>query len=432
MLTRRGLGLSVAAAGFMVGRPLRAAAQAGPITASLTPTSLDDQFFSEGRYLPRYLDLQAKAAKGDAAAQSELSQYASFLGDEATAVGILERARDPEAARPNLADAVSTDALETIVAAAATSQIIILNEAHNVSGHRAFANRVMRALRPLGFDWFAAETFTPEQESPFAGINLYREGAPFAGAMGYYTFDPVYAEMVREAARLGYRFAAYEERWNQSAPEGTTRQDTIAKRETAQADNLIETILKPYPDAKVFVYCGYSHAMETPGDGGEWFAARLKAKSGLDPLTIEQSRNWPGTGPQADAPHVAAVLEQFAPTAPIAVSRHGAIVSSPTNAGRMDLSVFHPRLPMVSGRPGWLAADPERRAVSVPLPPFDGSVLIQAMRSGEGAGAVPADQFLLSPGQVRATLFLHPGPYLLRLERAGGIDPAFGSIKVEA
>jgi len=27
-------------------------------------------------------------------------------------------------------------------------------------------------------------------------------------------------------------------------------------------------------------------------------------------------------------------------------------------AGLFDLSVFHPRLPKVAGRPGWLAADP--------------------------------------------------------------------------
>jgi hypothetical protein len=203
-------------------------------------------------------------------------------------------------------------------------------------------------------------------------------------------------------------------------------------RETAQADNLIETILTPHPEAKVFIYCGYSHAMETPGDGGEWFAMRLKAKTGIDPLTIEQSLNWPATRPEADAPHVAAVLERFRPTEPIVVSRGTAMVAAPRNQGRMDLSVFHPRLAPVMGRPGWLAKDPERRAATVALPAFEGPTLLQAMRTGEGAGAVPADQFLLTPGQATATLLLQPGAYLLRLERAGGIEAAFGSITVEA
>lgn len=418
--------------GLVAARPRSAVAQDSPMTAAVTPPSLDDQFFAEGRYLPLYLDLQTKVTAGDPTARGALSQYAAFLGDEATAIGMSERPRAPDQTLPDLADAVSVDALEAIVKAAADSQIVILNEAHNVSGHRAFANRVMRALRPLGFDWFAGETFTPRQSVPFAGIDLYREGGPFGGWLGYYTLDPVYAEMVREAARLGFRFAAYEERSDQRAPESASRDETIAIREAAQADNLIEAILKPHPGAKIFVYCGYSHAMERHGDGGEWFAARLKAKSGIDPLTIEQSLNWPGTRSESDAPHVAAVLSRFAPTTPIAVSRQGEIVSSPRNFGRMDISVFHPRLPEVSGRPGWLAADPERRAVTVALPPFDGPALIQAMRTDEGAGAVPADQFLLKPRQDRATLFLHPGPYLLRMERPGGIESAFGSIKVEA
>jgi len=434
MLTRRGLGLSVAAVGLTAGLSGKATAEEAmsPVPTPLEPVSLDDQFFGEGRYLPIYLDMQAKAAAGNAPPGGQLSQYAAFLGDEATAVGADERDRDPATVLPDLADAEARDALEAIVAAAASTRVVILNEAHNVSGHRAFANRVMRALRPLGFDWFAAETFTPPQEVPFAGIGLYAEGSPFGGSLGYYTYDPVYAEMVREAARLGYRFAAYEQRWNQQSPEGASRLEAVTARETAEADNLIEMVLAPHPGAKVFVYCGYSHAMETPGDGGEWFASRLKAKSGIDPLTIEQSQNWPATRPEADAPHVAAVLRQFAPTNPIVVSRGGEIVASPRNVGRMDLSVFHPRLPTVSGRPGWLAMDPERRPMTVAVPSFDGPVLLQAIRSGEGAGSVPADQFLLAPGQATATLFLRPGAYLVRLERAGGIDAAFGAITVAA
>ena len=203
MLTRRGFGLSVGALGLMAGLPRQAAAQAASQLTSLGPLSLDDQLWGEGRYLPRYLDLQTKATAGDRAAQSALTQYAAFLGDETTAVGIVERPRNAEAALPDLTEAQAADALEAIVSAATNSRIVILNEAHNISGHRAFANRVVRALRPLGFDWFAAEAFNPPQLEPFQGIEAFREGAVFGGSMGWYTFDPVYAEMVREAARLG-------------------------------------------------------------------------------------------------------------------------------------------------------------------------------------------------------------------------------------
>ena len=56
--------------------------------------------------------------------------------------------------------------------------------------------------------------------------------------------------------------------------------------------------------------------------------------------------------------------------------------------------------------------------------------LLQAIRAGEGPAGVPADHFLLTPGQTRATFFLYPGSYYVRLEREGGIDPAYGLIEV--
>lgn len=421
MFTRRSLGLG-AAATLLAPHVVRA--------QTLLPA--EQRLWLEGRYLPYYLELKAKTAAGDAAAKSMLSQYAAFLGDEATALGLYEQPRDPAASLPDLTGAEARDAMEAILERAADARVVILNEAHNVSGHRGFAARVMRALRPLGFDVFAAETFTPPQEGPAPGITDYRRGSPFYSGYGYYSFDPVYAEAVREAARLGYRFAAYEQAWNQNAPDDASALEQIARREQAQADNLKQRVLDPDPAARVFVLCGYSHAMEKPGRGGTWFAARLKEATGIDPLTIEQSGNWLATKPENDPPHVSAVLERFTPTAPITVSKDGQTVASTIYAGQMDLSVFHPRLAPVSGRPGWLAADPERQAVEVDVPAFQGPALLQAMWAGEGTAGIPADQFLLQPAQGRATLLLHPGSYFLRLETAEGILPAYGEIEAPA
>lgn len=421
MWSRRGFARGVGVLGLMAAAP----------SWSQDVLTAEDRFFGEGRYLPLYLELKMKSAAGDRAASSLLSQFAAFLGDEETAIGSVERPPAASTPRPDLTSAVALDALEAIVEQAARTRVVILNEAHNVSGHRAFAAQVARALRPLGYDWFAAETFTPPQAEPAPSIGLYRQGMPFLPTFGYYTQDPVYAEAVREAARLGYRFADYEQSYLQSAPDGATPESEIAAREQAQADNLFDNVLKSNPQARVFVFVGYSHAMEKPGVGGTWFAARLKEKTGLDPLTIEQSGNWPAMAPANDSPHVAAVLERFAPGRPIAVSSGGVTVANPTYAGQMDLSVFHPRRSAVQGRPGWLAADPARQPYAVDVPLFEGAALLQAMRAGEGPASVPADQFLLAPGQTGATFFLHPGRYYVRLEREGGIGPAFRQIIVE-
>lgn len=422
MWTRRGFGLGAGSLGLAAAPPARAQEALG----------LDDRLYGEGRYLPTYLDLKAKAAAGDRAARGMLSQFASFVGDEQSAIGTFEGPPATSIARPDLTSAESRDALEAILEGARNTRVVILNEAHNISGHRAFAARVARALRPLGYNWFAAETFLPPQGEPAPSISLYREGMPFISSFGYYTLDPVYAETVREAARLGYRFADYEQTRAQSAPSDASAEVQIATREQAQADNLLANVLGPNPDAKVFVFVGYSHAMEKPGRGGAWFAARLKEKTGIDPLTIEQSGNWPALDPANDAPHVAAVLERFAPEAPIVVSSRGVTIADRTYTGQMDLSVFHPRRAPVSGRPGWLATDPERRAFTVDVPAFDGTALLQALRTGEGSAGVPSDQFLLTPGQSRATFFLYPGHYYVRLEREACIDPAYGQFEVKA
>ncbi|KQY84986.1 hypothetical protein [Brevundimonas sp. Root1423] len=425
MWTRRSFGLAAGSLGL-------ATATTSPIRAQ-SPVSLVQRLRLEGRYLPQYLDLQAKTAAGEDAARWQLSQYASLLGDEATALGVVAQPRRPDARSPDLAGATVVNALDAIAEAAIDRQIVILNEAHNHSRHRAFATQVLRRLRPLGFEWFAAEAFMSRQPEPAPMIADYGVGEPFLHAYGYYTQDPVFAETAREGARLGYRLVDYEFRPDQRAPAGSDMDRQMADREEAQAENLIANVLARNPGARILVYCGYSHAMESPTDHGEWFASRLKRKTGIDPLTIEQASNTPDLRPEDDEAHVAAVLAAFAPTEPVIVRRaDGSVVGMPMYEGQMDLSVFHPRLDLVRGRPGWLAADADRRLIDVDIPETEGPALLQALWSNEGPAGVPADQHLLAEGQRQATLSLRPGRYTLRLERPDGFDPAYGLIEVPA
>jgi sugar phosphate isomerase/epimerase len=405
---------------------------AGSVLAQ-TPVNVAERLRLEGRYLPQYLDLQEQTAAGVEAARWQLSQYAALLGDETTALGVVAQARRPNARVPDLTGATAIKALEVIVQAAANRQIVILNEAHNHSRHRAFAAQLLRRLRPLGFEWFAAEAFMPRQPGPAPLITNYRVGEPFLHSYGYYSQDPVFAETVREAARLGYNLIDYEFRRDQYAPDGSDMDTRMAYREEAEAENLIANVLRPYPNARILVYCGYSHAMESPTDHGEWFAARLKRKTGVDPLTIEQASNTPSLRPEDDEAHVAAVQTAFAFEDPVIVRRaDGSVVGMPLYEGQMDLSVFHPRLDPVRGRPGWLAADSERRLVDIDVPETVSPALLQALWAEEGFSGVPADQFLLAPNQRQATVSLRPGRYTLRIERPDGFDPAFGQIEVSA
>lgn len=397
--------------------------------AALAPTSLWAQDKMDGSalnhsanlYLPQYLELIEKSEAGDQAAQSFLYQFASFVGDEARATSAPQR----QFTVPEELVLTSEPAIKTIVERARDKRVVILNEHHCISRHRSFTLEVLRALRLLGFDIFAAETFIgkPRQHHPVHVEDL-RHKMPFLPFYGYYSRDPVYAETVREALELGYRLAAYEQAEHQSLlSENASSVDQINEREEAQARNLIDNILTPNPDSKVVVLCGHSHILEEPQGEREWFASRLKRYSGIDPLTVEQSLNWPAFDPANDPSLTRTVLERLAPDHPVCVFEpSGQAFTFETYSGKVDLSVFHPRKPAVNNRPEWWANDPKRRAAPVRFTPSSDICLIQAIRSVEGMGAVPSDHVLVPAGDTSATLYLRSGYYVIRRETQNGWD----------
>lgn len=407
-LTRRGMAAGAVATGVLPGL---ARAQAAPQATGPSPQS---RLFLESRYLPiRKAILEKPDDPG-------LQQMASFIGDEAFA--LKSAAQGPSDDPPLAAEATAQDALAAIVEAARDRRVVMLNEAHVASRHRWFLARLLRALRPLGFEVLAAEDFVNARGPGAPDVRTFKAGAALNPAFGYYLHDPVYGEAVREAADLGYRLAAYEQRRDQRQA-GETGVAAIARREPAQAENFIADVLTPNPGARVLVHCGYSHLRKTPDERGSlWFAAFLREKAGVDPLCVSQAYTGSFGPHAADAPMTTAILERFKPADSIVVrGPDGWVGARPAGA---DLAVFHPPFADVAGRPGWLAADPTRRRVEVALPgPREAAVIVQAVHAVEPDQAIPADQQVLAPGATSAVLFLRPGDYRLRLESDAGFVP---------
>lgn len=415
MLSRRAMvsGLAVAAGAGP------ALAQA-PVQPSAEPNP-QELLFTKGRYLP------VRRAVLAAPDERNNRQIASFFGDEAVALS----ARSPSTEVALAADAQAEDAVAAIRAAAQGRRVVFLNESHAASRHRLFLAQLLRALQPDGFSVLAVETLSNSFEDDRDPRALKR-GGPFRPSMGYYTWDPVFAEALREALDLGYRLEAYEQRIDRQA-QGAAAQDPaarIAAREIAQAENLAKIIQAAGPAERVLVYCGFSHLRKTPDTRGNvWAAERLRQATGIDPLSVSQA--YTGSfGPHGTDPApTKAVLERFAPKRPIVVRSGGESVGA-VFAGA-DLALFHPSLPDVDGRPGWLAADPARRRFEAAVAPRAAgeAVIVQAVHAGDPELAVPADQQVVAGGERRAVLFLRPGAYRLRLETAYGFEP-LGEIKV--
>lgn len=405
---------------------LGAAAVATPAMAAPTPWGESikpglDAVMRQGRYLPLY----TLARTGDRATLRDLiGQWAAIAGDEPLAFAGRRIATDTP---PDLAGATSRDAVSAIVAAARSRRVVMLNEAHNASHHRQFLAVVLRALRPLGFTHLAAETFSSEPHDPSVGE--LTSAAQVTPAHGFYLWDPVLAEAVREGIALGYRLVAYEARTDQQGS-STDPQLRTPLREQAQADNLA-IALERWPQARFVIHVGAGHVSEAnQGSLGPMFAERLKAKTGIDPLTIGQA--WAGSfGPHAfDENTCTAVLARFRPAAPICVwTANGAPLER--SAHGVDMAVYHPRLPDREGRPGWLAADPARRRKVVRLgEPLHEPALAQAIHAADIDPAIPADQHPTAEGARRLVFYLRPGRYRLRLETATGFRP-LGEVRIE-
>ncbi len=343
----------------------------------------------------------------------QLGMQRAFAGDTEGAIAAVD-AQHPAAAAPPpdaagaLADAHAEDAIEAIVAQARTRRVVILNEAHHVPMHRAFAMRLAAALRRIGYAYLAAETFSGDDT-----------GVPAPGqvttATGFFTREPTFANFVNAALADGWKLVPYDV----VAPPkpGQDWMESIRAREQGGADNLVERIFKKDKDAKVFVYVGYSHAYKSvPGTTGDvdWMAERLRRATGLDILSVDQTEFYAHPDRAAEHPLYAGLLAAFPVSAPFVLRAPDGRYAVPgLSKGRVDMQVIYPRYAVHDGRPDWLRTLAGRSPHPVPaaLLPKQGRRIIKALRVGAVKEAVPADVILIEAGKPAPVLMLPPGEF---------------------
>lgn len=373
----------VAFAGAMLFQSAFAQSDAGP------DTGLPDKIDS-------YFEMTPDTLEGYAPEGNELgmaTQLFSFVGREDLTQRLLENAYT----RPTC-PVLRGDGLQAVVEAVGDARIVMINEAHDDPYHRWVIEQLAQALAP-DFTVFAAETFTHEEDAealvPEASMDI-----------GWYSGEPIYGRQLRRLVDLGYRFAAYEITQEQrlvDPSEGFLA--SIAEREEAQAVNFIANALEAYPDARILVHVGYAHLKEVGGEDGaessRWFAARLRDKTGIDPLTITQTSCSVEPGAQMGALTESPLVDG------------SALPVSQRQPGWVDLFLGRPPMRFTDGRPDWRYEIGDQ-PVAVPdtLTSDEGRVIIEARAPGEGIEMIPVERLMLYPGET-LPLLLPEGDWVL-------------------
>lgn len=345
-----------------------------------------------------------------------LSWYQSFIGDypdAAASFSIKQPAQPDDRPSPlDNPDYRARPALEAIPALARNYRAVFFNEAHNIPLTRTLTVQLLGKLRTEGFNYFAAETLYQTD------TGLQARGYPVADS-GFYTQEPICAEMVRTALKLGFKVVAYEALSDVGGD----------AREAEQARNLYRQVFKNDPKARLVVDAGYAHIQESGVYlGGSTMAEHLHKLSGIDPLTVEQTMLYPHPSASDDHPDYASVMGKLQPRAPIVfVDRKGRPWSLRPG---YDVSVFFPPQELNRGRPAWLDLGGSRKPYLVGGERCKHTYpcMVEARYADEGSDAIPADRLVLDPiplnaatsdrisnGLVepRGVLYLRPGKYKL-------------------
>jgi hypothetical protein len=314
-----------------------------------------------------------------------LSWYQSFIGDYKDAelsFSIQQKALPDDALSPiDQPGWHPVAALDYVPRLAKHYRVVFLNEAHNIALTRTLTVRLLKPLREEGFNVFAVETL---YHSDIAALN--KRGYPTAES-GFYTREPIYAEMVRTALRLGYKVIAYE----------ADSEHTGDAREAQQAENLWK-LLKDDPNARLVVNAGYAHIQKT----GQFLGARSMAEhfiadSGIDPLSVEQTILIPHQDHAMNHPDYEPIIASTHPAQPIAfVDKDGKPWSLRPG---YDVSVIFPEEHFEYDRPTWAGLWGARVPTTVN---GDGCLghwpcMVSARYADEGEDAMPADRVVLDP-----------------------------------
>lgn len=287
------------------------------------------------------------------------------------------------------------DAKKYILERTATSKVVMINESQCKPQHRVFTISLLQDLYNQGFRYFAVEALNNNANVDPEVIDI---------SSGRYIHEPVNAEMLRIAMKIGFRLVPYQD---------SVYSHSSFQRELVQAANIYK-IIQTDSSAKIVVQASHGHIFEEPIDKYMPMALAFKRLSDIDPLTINQT----DMTEQSDFEYGRIFYDHYIGRYPISkpsvAIKNNQPVDLLANSG-YDILVVHPQTQYKNGRPDWYSMNGLRKEYAA-KPTDKDLYLVQAYYYSEGVNKdigimVPADQTYNAAENGYYYLYLQPGKY---------------------
>ena len=300
----------------------------------------------------------------------------------------------------NFKDAKAIPLSEVMDSIIENHQGIMMNELHFNPHSRAFVISWLEKCYQNGYRYLAAETLRASDSL------LNQRRTVLLGETGFYSDEPVFADLFRTALNMGYTLVSYE------------GSGSGVDREVNQAKNLVENILDKDPEAKFLLLGGFGHISDRNG----WYAMGryFKEQSGIDPFTMDCAMYF--DDPYWETDSLLTAYYDLIDTMPVRepILFYDTVNHVYINLSGMDATCCLPRTRFIEDNiPDWKLYNGkvlftlDRRFIDENGFP-EGCV--SAFLKSEGEQCVPIDQYMYGKDEKEFKLALYKGEYLLRFD----------------
>jgi hypothetical protein len=284
-------------------------------------------------------------------------------------------------------------------------QVTMINEAHHLPYHRAFVLTMLQRFYDNGYRYLAIETLDDSliNKKKYPTYNT-----------GYYTREPLFGELIRQALKIGFTLVPYDSN-EDCVPKTKDPYECDRFRDSLMALNL-SRILKNDAKGKILTYAGYDHIHEGHNNSWKKMAEFFKEFTGIDPLTVDLTKQTERFYPQFEEKEFLSVNKYKRIQQPVVALKN----NKPWHGNFVDVTVIFPVYKNARQRASFYSINGTRAFYNLREFHLRVGQFVQAFYNNEKKGnRIPADQLVIGDGNNG--LYLFKGKYVLNIKNQEGL-----------